>query len=137
MTKTYHGSCVCGAVKFEADVDTSQLETFKCNCTVCGKLRYWGIKLKTEEFRLLPESSGDDVLTDYVRNHPGIHNFFCKTCGVHVFHKLNFPQTGEYITVNAACLDGIDASELAAFKVRYVDGRNNKWGQAPEVTKHL
>ena len=137
MSKTYHGSCVCGAVKFEADFDPSQ-DTFKCNCTVCAKLRYWGARVKPDEFRLLPESAGDnDLLTDYVRFSPAVHNYFCKKCGVHAFHKINFPQTGEFITVNVACLDDVDASELAGLGIRYVDGRNDKWGQTPEVTKHL
>jgi hypothetical protein len=32
-TKTWHGSCHCGAVRFEIDTDFPELTT--CDCSIC------------------------------------------------------------------------------------------------------
>lgn len=133
MTKTYTGSCLCGAVRFECELDLAA-GTTRCNCAFCRKARFWMTLVKTKDFRLL---AGEEVLTDYQRTlkdkPPFLHFTFCGRCGVRPFTRGgDLPGFGEFYAVNVACLDNATDEELAAAPVKYVDGRNDSWVREPE-----
>lgn len=133
--KTYKGSCHCGKISFEVDLDL-RAGTSKCNCSICAKTRNWGVTTKPEHFRLL---TGTDDLTDYQLT-PGssVHHPFCKHCGVRVFGHGDIPEIGgEYVGVRLASLDDVSPEELVAAPVRYCDGRANNWWNPPAEVRHL
>lgn len=132
--KTYHGSCHCGRVRFEADIDLAE-GTGRCNCTLCRKQRWWAAQVPPEAFRLL---QGGDVL-EAPPNKSGVDLFHCSICGVVIYShtpKADWNE-GERIGVSVAALDDADPEELAAAPITYFDGLHDNWWHEPEITSYL
>lgn len=133
MLKTCHGSCHCGAVRFEADIDFTQ-STYRCNCSICRRTRFWAAVVKPESFRLL---AGEAELTQYLFNTRKNHHYFCRHCGVRAFGVGNETPVGKMYGVNVMCLDDVSDEELASMTITYVDGRSDNWQHAPAIFSHL
>ncbi|MBS2017985.1 MAG: GFA family protein [Deltaproteobacteria bacterium] len=114
------GSCHCGDVRFEVEVDASK--GTRCNCTICTKTAILGGMVKPSAFRLLtPESA----TSSYEFGGKVAKRFFCKRCGVQCYGAGHLAELGgDFVSINLNCLDDIDPSTV---EVGYWDGRANNW----------
>jgi hypothetical protein len=132
MKKTYGGSCHCGAVRFEADMDLSQ-GTFKCNCSICFKTRAWLAAVPAADFRLL---AGGEHLGDYQFGRKRIHHVFCRTCGVRSYSLGSDPAGNPAYAVRVNCLDGVAPEDLIEAPVKYFNMMHDDF-QPPAESRHL
>jgi hypothetical protein len=132
MLKTYSGSCHCGALKFEADLDLAQ-GTYRCNCSICRRTRFWPAVAVDGGFRIL---SGEDQLTRYTFNTHKNQHYFCKICGVRAFGVGNDTPMGKMYGVNVGCLDDLTDKDLSELRITYVDGLHDRF-EPPQHFSHL
>lgn len=119
--RTHRGSCHCGAVRFEAELDLDAGAT-TCNCTSCIRVNARSVIMKPSAFRL---TGGQEAVTHYQREGSSNGRSFCKHCGSQVFAKGHVPEIGgDYVSVNLNCVEEIDP---ALVKLSYFDGRHNNW----------
>lgn len=132
MLQTYRGSCHCGAVRFQADLDLAA-SSFRCNCSICRRTRFWAAVAAAEGFRLL---AGEQELTEYLFHSRRNQHFFCRRCGVRAFGVGNDTPVGKMYGVNIGCLEGVSEEELSRIPITYVDGMHDRF-TPPEFNAHL
>ncbi|WBU63135.1 GFA family protein [Paracoccus aerodenitrificans] len=135
---TYHGSCFCGAVAFEAGGDLSD-GTLRCNCRFCRKMRYWDMRLPDPaKFRV---TRGREFLSETPRQKNArieIHHFFCAKCGTRMWTEGDAPEMGgRFLQVCVAALDDAPEDELIAAPVFFADGANDAWWEPAAEIRHL
>jgi hypothetical protein len=130
LLKTYRGSCHCGAVKFEADIDLSQ-GTNKCNCSICTKSRNWNAIIKPAAFRLL---AGEHELSSITSR---VTIYFAGAAACARSQEDMSSRSAATTLPELAALDDASAAELIAAPVRYADGRGDDWASVPAETRHL
>jgi len=114
--QTYSGSCHCGAVAFDVEVDPSQ--ALQCNCSICTKLgAVWAFAPKSK-FTL---KSGAAQQGDYQFGKKALHHRFCPRCGIESYAEGTAPDGTPSVGVNLRCLEGVDVDKLSP---RQYDGRS-------------
>jgi hypothetical protein len=133
MKQVVGGSCHCGKVRFSCDLDLSA-PTFRCNCSICSKARYWLSPVPAADFRLL---RGETELSDYGFGAGAIRHRFCRTCGLKTFGEAEHPAFGgRFFGVNVACLE-LSPETLASLPIIYNDGRHDAPQSPPAITSYL
>src|SRR5262245_41188890 len=127
MTTTHSGSCHCGALRFEVELD--EIKGSRCNCSICQKLGAVGMIVKPACFRLLSDES---ELGSYAWGHRVSTRYFCRTCGVYAFGRGYLEVLGgDFASVNLNCLDDIEHADV---EVGHWDGRHDNWQGGQRAT---
>jgi hypothetical protein len=114
--KSYSGSCHCGAVAFEVELDLAG--ALKCNCSICNKLgAVWAFAPKAK-FRL---TSGEGKQGDYQFGKKSLHHRFCTACGIEAYAEGMAPDGTATVGINLRSIEGIDVDKLSP---RPWDGRS-------------
>ena len=130
--QTYAGSCHCGVVRFEAQLDLTA-PTYRCNCSICSRTRFWAAIVAPEAFRLV---SGQEALTQYLFHSRRNEHYFCRHCGVRAFGIGHTPDGQRIYGVNVGCLEEVPPEVLAAIPIVHVDGRHDRSGP-PDIASYL
>jgi len=133
--ETYQGSCHCGAIRFEADLDLAEGSN-RCNCSYCAKVRAWFAFAKgADRFRLLDGGGVSEYRwTPPGDDEPHLTFTFCKTCGVRTFAKGQLEHLGgTFHAVHIPTL-ALTPEQLAAIPIRYINGRERRYDEAPPHT---
>jgi len=119
--KTHHGSCHCGLVKFEVDIDASKpLQATMCNCRICQKLGMRSLSGKPDQLRVVSDESKH---TAY--GNPYGTRYFCPTCGVYCYGRGHLEELGgDFMTININALDDLDPNLV---EIGHFDGRHDNW----------
>jgi hypothetical protein len=126
--KAHLGSCHCGVVRFEVQLDLSNSGASRCNCTICTKAGLTGANVKPDAFRLL---AGETELVTYEHGHKVSKRYFCRTCGMHAFARGHLEVLGgAFVSINVNCLDDVDVGKL---ELKYWDGRHDNWMAGPRA----
>lgn len=120
----HQGSCLCGEVRFEVELDLSKGS--RCNCTVCTKLGVVGSIVKPAALTLLCAEAN---LASWTRTPDIGSRYFCARCHAYCFSRgqLEF-LGGAFVSVNLNCIEGFDVSRA---EIGYWDGRHDNWSAGP------
>jgi hypothetical protein len=113
--QSYHGSCQCQAVEFEAALDLDH--TITCNCSRCQRLGSVLAFTPLEKFTI---TKGEGATTQYLFNKGAIRHQFCPVCGIQPFAFAKGKDGVEMAAINVNCLEGVDPRAL---KSHHYDGR--------------
>ena len=123
-----HGSCLCGAVRFEID---KVLSLTHCHCVNCRKLTGAAFAsyahVAADKFRF---TSGEDMLVQYEFS-PGSFRNRCKVCGCLAPGKASYLKT---VSVPAGLLD--DDPGVRPLLHVFTSSRAPWWTIADELPQH-
>src|SRR5262249_38980662 len=119
--KTYRGSCHCGRVRFEVDLELDHVRS--CDCSICRRRGALIHRVEADRLRLLTPL---EDLTLYQWHTRTAEDYFCPTCGILPFRRPRQRTSGEIARgmtefsgwgINVRCLEGIDVDAIPIKRV--------------------
>ncbi len=107
-TKTYEGSCHCGAVKFEVTMPPPE-KALAGNCSICMRAGWLLAFVPASAFRAI---SGEETMRDYQFGKKTLHHWFCATCGVRTFSRGKTSKGEPTVAINLRTVTGFDPTKL-------------------------
>lgn len=105
--QTRKGTCHCGSVEFEVDLENGFENVRRCNCSICSRK---GAVMAGVPLDRLRVTKGAETLSLYRWNTMLAKHYFCSICGIYTHHQRRSVPT-EY-GFNVACIVGMDAAEI-------------------------
>ena len=112
MSDIRRGTCHCGAVEFQVELEGGIADLRRCGCSLC---RRKGAIMASVPLEKLTVVRGDDELSLYQWNTKTAKHYFCKNCGIYTHHQRR-SNPKEY-GFNVACLEGVDPFALGEIPV--------------------
>lgn len=112
----HHGSCHCGAVRFEVEAEIDHVR--ECDCSVCRRRGALTFRVAREALHLL---TPHEAMAVYRWGSGTAEDYFCRTCGILPFRKPSAPTTIEKAAgvlpfdgwaINVRCLETVDIDKL-------------------------
>ena len=129
-----HGSCLCGAIRFEFTKPTGPFEL--CHCARCRKVTgsafFSGLYVRIEDFRLI---EGKELINTYeapiLREPPAYRASFCSRCGSPV---PNPAASSGLVEIPASLLD--DDPEIKPDKHIFVELKSPWFGITDDLPQY-
>ena len=116
MKQKYEGSCHCGKVRFEVDLDPA--DALVCDCSICAKKGVIIGRVDEEDLQLLTPL---EDLTLYQFNTRTAKHYFCSNCGIYTHHQSRLDP--EKFDFNIGCLEGVNPLDIE--NVQVFDGASH------------
>lgn len=102
---TYKGSCHCGKIRFEVDLELDHVRV--CDCSICRKRGALNHRVEDSQLRI---STPPEELCVYEWHTRTAKDYFCPVCGILPFRRPR--DTDKIWAVNIRCLDGVDLDSV-------------------------
>lgn len=112
MKELKKGTCHCGAVEFEVELDNGLENLRRCNCSLCRRKGAVAAGVAIDKLKVL---HGEDKLTLYQWNTKTAKHYFCSICGIYTHHQRR--SNPNEFGFNVACIEGVNPFELGEISV--------------------